>query len=95
LELLEAIVREVQSGRWSVADAHPRMAAAEFIVRFSHEVIDDLEILSYASKSPLTAAEITYVLTARRLGTKLVTTKDHILRECPDVAIAPDQFVAT
>jgi predicted nucleic acid-binding protein len=92
MEFLEALVGEVRTGRWSLADAHTRIAAAEFIIRFSHEVIDDLEILSYASKSQLNAAEITYVLTARKLGTKLVTAKTQILRECADVAITPDQF---
>ena len=50
-----------------------KMAAAEFAIKTSHEIISDAEILSVSLEGMILASQATYLIVARRLGTKLPT----------------------
>jgi predicted nucleic acid-binding protein len=94
LEFLNELSIHVQAGRGSVEDAYARLEAAEFLVRISHERFDDLTILVSAAQMKTGALEAIHVLTARRLGAKLVTNRANILAACPDVAVSLETFGA-
>jgi predicted nucleic acid-binding protein len=92
LEMLSALCIDVRAGNRSAEEARILLLAADMLVRESHETITDRSIFALATQTRLDAAQAVYVLTARRLGTVLVTADKQLLASCLDVAVSIDTF---
>ncbi len=94
MEFLSALSEYMRSKRASIEDALSRLAAAEFLVRFSHEKFDDATVMTSAAAMNLSACQTLHVLTSQRLGAKLITDRPEILAASPDVAVSLETFGA-
>jgi len=75
-------------------DALDIMRAAEYLMADKEYAVPSDDVLRLASVSGCTAYDAEFVVLARDLGTKLVTTDKQLRKLFPDKAIAPDRFAA-
>ncbi len=74
----------------AVKDATAR--AEEFLWGYE-EMIESDEVFELVKKSTCSASDCEFVALAMRLSTKLITYDKKIVREFPEVALHPDQFL--
>lgn len=93
-EFLNVLTTSVRHGLLTLSDAHAtwKLAAALFDENEIHP--DGDEVLDMAAERKLSAYDAQFAVTAANLQVPLVTFDGDLLKACPDLAIAPDQFAA-
>ena len=76
-------------------DAQGLILAADMLVRESHEEIGTAEVIAAAYPADLSIHQLTYMLTARRIGAALVTADPAVLAAFPDLAVPANLFGAS
>ena len=69
------------------------MADAESLLAGNEHIVDSAPVLAMAYSSGCAAYDCEFVYLAQLLGVPLVTADRKILREFPQVAISPAEFI--
>ena len=92
-EFCNVLTTAVREGVLNLELAIDAMEAAEQVMGGSEFAVSSIETLKLATGSGCTAYDSEYMLLARELDVKLVTFDKKLLREFPDVAVHPGDFI--
>jgi predicted nucleic acid-binding protein len=94
-EFLNVLTTFVRRDVLTLRDAHAtwQLAAALFDENEIQPVWDD--VLDMAAARKLSAYDAQFAVTAAQLQVPLVTFDGQMLKACPELAIAPEKFVAS
>ena len=73
--------------------AKARMEQAEALLAGREHSVSSDVVLELTSANQIAAYDAEFVCLAKKLGTRLVTTDKPLLRDFPDVAVSPEEFV--
>lgn len=91
-EFRNVLTMHMRHAEMPVVGAMARMAEAERLVAGREYSISSAAIFELTSKSSISAYDAEFVCLAGKLDTKLLTTDKQLLREFPELAIAPEDF---
>jgi len=92
-ELRTVLVGYVRTGDLTLGDAIRVVARAENLMAGREAEVDSRRVLELAVGSRCSAYDCEYVALAEYLGVRLVTADTKVLRNFPDVARSPRQFL--
>ena len=91
-EFRNVLTMHMRHADMPVAGAMARMAEAEKLVAGREYSVSSATVFELTAKSLISAYDAEFVCLAGKLGTKLLTTDKQLLRDFPELAIAPDDF---
>jgi predicted nucleic acid-binding protein len=91
-EFRNVLTMHMRHAEMPVAGAMARMAEAEKLVAEREYSISSATIFELTAKTRVSAYDAEFVCLAVKLGTKLLTTDKRLLRDFPELAIAPEEF---
>ncbi len=92
-EFRNTMIRYVRSNLLPLADVLEFAEAAEKLMMGNEFHLLPGEILPLAASSTCSAYDCEFVALAKELGVQLVTADSQILRDFPETAVSPQQFV--
>ncbi|HEX6039018.1 type II toxin-antitoxin system VapC family toxin [Longimicrobium sp.] len=92
-EMRNVLAGYLRKSLMTLPDALGIMADAESILAGNEHHVDSAPVLAMAYSSGCTAYDCEFVYLAQLLGIPLVTADKKVLREFPQTAISPEDFV--
>lgn len=92
-EFRNILIKYLRKDYITLAQAFQIMEKAERLMRGREYDVNSLPILEAASSSNCTAYDCEFIILARELGIKLITTDRRILREFPDDSISVAHYL--
>ena len=77
----------------NISQAKYLMEQAEYLMFGAEYHVNSNDILDFLTRTSLSAYDCEFVVLAKELGIKLITTDKKILREAPDVTMSISQFI--
>ncbi len=77
----------LRRGQLTFGQAHALQSEAEDLLRDSEYEVDSRSVLELVRDSECSAYDCEFVALAMRLGTRLVTMDDKVLRSFPDISV--------
>ncbi len=93
-EFLNFLVKCISKGKPGLEDALDVMEEAEQIMAENEYAVPSSDVLRAAATGRCTAYDAEYVVLARELGVKLVTTDTTLLKAFPETAVSPARFLS-
>jgi predicted nucleic acid-binding protein len=93
-EFLNVLTTSVRAKVLTLIQAHDTWHVAQTVFGQSEVEPAGDDVLEMAAAHSLSAYDAQFVVAAANLGVPLVTSDRHLLQACPDIAIAPEKFVA-
>lgn len=91
-ELRNILATYMRQRRMSLVQAQRTMELAEDILRGREYSVPSDEVIETAASSGLSAYDSEFVVLAKRLKVRLVTTDGAILKSFPSLAVRPERF---
>jgi predicted nucleic acid-binding protein len=92
-EFRNFLIKCVSKGKPEMDDALDIMRSAEVLMGENEYAVPSDDILRLACAARCTAYDAEYVVLARGLGVKLVTSDAALLKAFPDTAVSPERFI--
>ncbi len=93
-EFRNAMAGYMRAGIFTFDQALSTLREAEDLMDGHEHEVNSADVMRLVSDSTCSAYDCEFVALARHLGVPLVTSDSQLLREFPNVAIAPAEFVA-
>ncbi len=93
-EFRNAIAGYIRRGDMSMDQAIDTLQKAERLMHNKEHMIDSTAVMRLVADSACSAYDCEFVALANHLNIPLVTSDSRLLRNFPDRALAPDQFLA-
>lgn len=93
-EFLNVLTTSVRAKVLTLTQAHDTWHVAQTMFGLSEVEAPGDDVLEMAAAHNLSAYDAQFVVAAANLGIPLITSDRHLLQACPDIAIAPEKFVA-
>lgn len=93
-EFLSVLTLHIRKGVFDLNQATLKLQKAIQLMWGNEFQIPSQQVLSLAARSSCSSYDCEFVTLAKMLSTVLVTTDKQILREFPDIAIRPGDFLA-
>jgi predicted nucleic acid-binding protein len=91
-EFLNVLTTSVRANVLTLTQAHDTWHVAQTVFGQSEVETPGDDVLEMAAAHTLSAYDAQFIVAAASLGVPLVTSDQHLLRACPDIAIAPEKF---
>ncbi len=92
-EFRNILAQYLRHKKLSLVESQALLKEAEAILEHKAYEVDSDWVLRLVNRSTCSAYDCEYVLLAQRFGVLLVTADKEILREFPETAVSPQQFV--
>lgn len=93
-ELRNTLVKSFNGGIIGLDEALRIMADAESMMSFAEYDLSSDDVIELASSSGCSAYDAEFVVLARDLHAPLVTTDKELLKKFPEIAVAPEAYLA-
>ncbi|MCA9956763.1 MAG: type II toxin-antitoxin system VapC family toxin [Ardenticatenaceae bacterium] len=92
-EFRNILAQYLRHKKLSLAESQALLKEAEAILEHKAYEVDSDWVLRLVNRSSCSAYDCEYVSLAQRFGVLLVTADKEVLREFPETAVSPQQFV--
>ena len=92
-EFRNVLVKSIGKRHLDLSEAVQVLLAAEVFMHENEYDVPSLDVLQLASSGRCTAYDAEFVVLARALGVKLITTDAALLKAFPEIALSPPRFV--
>jgi len=94
-EFRNILAQYLRHKKLSLAESQALLKEAEAILEHKAYEVDSDWVLRLVNRSSCSAYDCEYVSLAQRFGVLLVTADKEVLREFPETAVSPQQFVSS